>query len=106
LELSIEELQKLCTAESIVTTLHAAKRLEQRGIHLQDIIDCIISGEIIEQYPEDYPYPSCLILGNRNTGPLHVVIASNGEELFVITAYYPSGEQWESDLKTRKERLS
>ena len=22
-----------------------------------------MNGEIIEQYPDDYPYPSCLILG-------------------------------------------
>ncbi|MFG6337693.1 MAG: DUF4258 domain-containing protein [Lachnospiraceae bacterium] len=30
---------------------------------INDIIFCIHEGEIIEQYPDDYPYPSCLILG-------------------------------------------
>lgn len=104
MELSIEELQKLCSEETIVTTLHAAKRLEQRHINLGSIINCIMSGEVIEQYPDDYPYPSCLVLGNRDMeNPLHTVIASNGEMLFIITAYHPSAEQWENDLRTRKE---
>lgn len=105
MDLCIKELQKLCSPEKMVVTLHAAKRLEQRNLTLQNVIDCIMSGEIIEQYPDDYPYPSCLILGKQNNQvPLHAVIASNEEELFIITAYYPSEEQWEDDLKTRKEQ--
>ena len=63
-ELDILELRKLCTPQNIRITLHAAKRLEQRGIFLSDVIACIMNGEIIEQYPDDYPYPSCLILGS------------------------------------------
>lgn len=53
--LNIVELQKICTPDNIVITIHAAKRLEQRNIKLAEIIDCIINGEIIEQYPDDYP---------------------------------------------------
>ena len=74
-ELDILELRKLCTPQNIRITLHAAKRLEQRGIFLSDVIACIMNGEIIEQYPDDYPYPSCLILGsNLGNKFLHVVI--------------------------------
>jgi hypothetical protein len=63
-----------------------------------------MTGEIIEQYPNDYPYPSCLILGNKNTAtPLHTVISCNGEKLWIITAYFPSSEKWMDDLKTRRE---
>lgn len=106
MELSMDELRKLCTLEKIVITLHAVKRLEQRGIRSKDILDCVMSGEIIEQYPEDYPHPSCLILGFcGGKKPLHAVIASNGEQLWIVTAYYPSSEQWENDWKTRKEQV-
>lgn len=104
LELNLDELQKINTPENIVITIHAAKRLEQRGISLHEVMNCIQSGEIIEQYPEDYPYPSCLILGNLTTNrPLHAVIGANGNQLWIITAYYPSSEKWLGDLKTRKE---
>ena len=58
--------------------MHAAKRLEQRGISIKDVMNCIMHGEIIEQYPTDYPYPSCLILGvTVDDKFLHTVIGSN-----------------------------
>ena len=53
--LDILELRKLCIPKNIRITLHAAKRLEQRRIFLKDVIACIMNGEIIEQYPDDYP---------------------------------------------------
>lgn len=102
--LNIKELQKINLPENVVITIHAAKRLEQRGISLREVMNCIKSGEIIEQYPDDYPYPSCLILGNFATAkPLHAVIGSNNEQLWIITAYYPSPDKWRDDLKTRRE---
>lgn len=67
MELNIEDLQRICTPENIIITIHAAKRLEQRGIFLKEVMNCIMTGEIIEQYPDDYPYPSCLTFGNTNT---------------------------------------
>lgn len=104
MELTIEELQKICIPENIIMTMHAAKRLEQRGISLKEVMDCIMTGEIIEQYPDDYPYPSCLTLGNINTSkPLHTVVGTNGEQLWIVTAYYPAPEKWLDDFKTRRE---
>ena len=43
---SIEDIQKICSLENIEITLHAAKRLEQRGISLDDVIECIKVGKI------------------------------------------------------------
>lgn len=102
--LEILELRKLCIPENIEITLHAAKRLEQRNISINDVISCILTGEIIEQYPPDYPYPSCLVLGIslKNT-ILHVVAGTDLNTLWIITAYYPDKNKWSSDFKTRKE---
>jgi hypothetical protein len=105
MELDINELRKICSIENIEITMHAAKRLEQRNIKIDDVISCIQSGKIIEQYPDDYPYPSCLILGiSLNDSYLHVVVGSNLEILWIVTAYYPDPEKWEDDLATRKEK--
>lgn len=104
MELIIHDLQKLCDSEHITITLHAAKRLEQRGISLLDIINCIQTGEIIEQYPTDYPYPSCLVLGiSLNQQTLHVVVAKNDDMLWIVTAYYPDIAKWSPDFRVRKE---
>lgn len=105
MELNIESLKRICCLENIEITLHAAKRLEQRGILLADVINCIKDGKIIEQYSDDYPFPSCLILGlSVKKQYLHVVVGSNLETLWIVTAYYPDSEKWESDFKTRKEK--
>ena len=102
-ELKIEDLRTLCEKGLIVWTTHITMRLQERGIFPTDIINCIKSGDIIEQYPNDHPYPSCLILGINVSGEyIHSVIGLNGKELCFITAYYPTSDKWESDLKTRK----
>lgn len=33
---------------------------------------------------------------------LHIVIGSDGDTIFFITAYYPNTDKFEADLKTRK----
>ena len=90
--------------EKVFVTEHVAQRMRQRNIRYDDIISALMSGEVIESYPDDYPYPSALVLGYATDNAyLHVVCGSDGEYLWIITAYYPSEQQWEADMKTRKE---
>ena len=64
------------------------------------------NGQIIEEYPEDYPYKSFLILGKTSLNkPLHIVCAIINNMLWIITEYFPDPTQWEDDFKTRKEKL-
>jgi hypothetical protein len=102
--IDIAALRSLVSARCILWTEHLALRLRERGIKRGDVIACIQNGEIIEQYPEDMPFPSCLILGTAIEGkPLHVVCAFHPNvNCCMITAYYPNAEKWESDNKTRK----
>jgi hypothetical protein len=37
---------------------------------------------------------------------IHVVVGSNMETLWIVTAYYPDPNKWDTDNKTRKENLS
>lgn len=104
MELNFERIQKICHLESIQITIHAAKRLEQRGISIDDIVACILSGEIIEHYPTDYPFPSCLVLGlSIQQNVLHIVVGTDYTTLWIVTAYKPDSNKWQSDFKTRKE---
>ena len=100
----ISELQTMVSARRILWTEHLALRLRERGIKRTDIIASVQNGEIIEQYPNDLPFPSCLLSGFSEAGkPLHVVCALNpSNNCFIITAYYPNLDKWESDYKTRK----
>lgn len=102
---NIEDFRKLNKAENIVISLHAQLRLNERDISIDDVINAIDNGEIIEQYPKDFPFPSCLILGIAIQGKyIHVVVSMNDDKIYLITAYVPSTDKWEADLKTRKEK--
>ena len=102
--LEIDKIRKLILDRKIRWTNHSIIRLLQRNITQEDIENAIMTGEIIEQYDDSYPYPSCLIYGINLEGKIiHIVCGSNDTELWIITAYYPDNSEWESDLKTRKE---
>ena len=61
--------------------------------------------EIIEDYPNDRPLPSYLILGfAENQKPIHAVVAIDVDEqiIWVITVYSPSLREWEDGYKRRK----
>jgi hypothetical protein len=77
--------------------------MQERDIERIDIIDCIMNGKIIEQYPDAYPYPACLILGIVRNMPIHVVVGHGSGYIWVITAYKPNETEWTNDFSTRKE---
>lgn len=74
-------------------------------IRVEEVLEAIDTGEIIEEYPDDQPYPSCLIFGRtRAARPLHIVCAPvlTEQRLIVITIYQPDPARWEADFKRRK----
>ena len=103
--MNMEEYQAINSLDKIAVTKHARIRLEERGIRMDDIVKAIGNGEIIKEYSDDKPLPSCLILGkSMEDKPLHLVISRDEEFIYLITAYFPDSKQWEDDFKTRKER--
>jgi hypothetical protein len=96
---TIEDVRAYCIDDTIVLTEHLLTRMRQRKIRLEDIKYAIAEGEIIEQYPSGYPFPSCLI----NAENIHIVCSIGEGRLYVITAYRPSLEKWETGGKKRKE---
>ncbi len=101
--IDIKKLQWYYENDKVFVTAHATERFRQRGIKTKDIRHAVQTGEIIEQYPEDYPFPSCLLMGmSEDSQPIHVVMSDEGSASRIITAYFPDAEKWESDLKTRK----
>ena len=100
----IEDLQSLLESNNILWTTHCLQRMGERDIKRSDVKHCIQEGEIIEDYPNDFPNPSCLIFGTTLTNKvLHVVVGTDGNYLYIITAYYPSENKFESDMKTRRK---
>lgn len=96
-----------CADKRVIYTLHALDEMnaELELITTDDVRAIISQGNIIEEYPEDKRGHSCLMCGKTKTGrAVHVVCAPKGDYLAIITAYVPSLEKWDTDLKTRKKR--
>ena len=78
---------------------------ESGEIRDEEVFEAISTGKIIENYPEDKPYPSCLIYGRTTKNrPLHAVCAYSEDEKLsiVITVYQPNSERW-TDFSRRKK---
>ena len=101
--MNLEIYQKLCSESKILWTQHCLQRMQERDISRADVKNGIATGEIIEDYPEDYPNPSCLIFGyNVNGRILHIVAGCDNINIYIITAYYPDTKKFENDLRTGK----
>ena len=89
----------------IAITKHARIRLEERHIRIDDVVTAIKNGEIIKQYIDDKPLPSCLILGkDKNNKPIHLLISKDEEFIYLITAYYPNETIWNNDFNDRRKK--
>ena len=104
-ELSIKLLRELCDSGNVIWSDHIHKRLNERILNRKDVYNVLYNGKIIEQYPDDYPHPSCLISGKDLQGnPLHIVVACNGITVTMVTAYFPTEDKFEDNFETRKEK--
>lgn len=96
----IDKIQECFNTGKVVYTKHARDEMENEDfgeIKVNDVYEAILSGQIIESYPEDDPYPSCLIYGRTSEDiPLHIVSAYSKDDdiAIVITVYHPDPEKW------------
>ena len=82
-------------AGRIRITDHADEEAAAVGISIEQVLKTVSAGEIIEQYPDDKPYPSGLIYSDSK-GPLHSVWAYNETNSWavLITVYRPDPQRW------------
>jgi len=64
----------------------------------------LASRKVFEEYPDDEPYPSRLLLGWIGTRPLHIVAARNPvtEETSIVTVYEPEPDRWQEGFERRR----
>jgi hypothetical protein len=103
--LSIDHLRNVVAQGRIQWRKHVLQKLAERGISQGAVREVLLSGERVRDYAEDRPFPSALFLGYIGGKPLHVVAALDqmNKEVFIITAYEPSLDIFESDYRTRKK---
>jgi len=78
-------------------TDHADEEVQNDRLSYEEIFFSVFTGKLIENYPEDKPYPSCLVYGRTfKDEPVHSVWAYNEETQWavLITVYRPDPARW------------
>lgn len=104
--MDIRQIIDAIRCDRVRITDHADEEAHADRLLFDEIFFSVLQGEIIEDYPADKPYPSCLIYGNSFRGePIHTVWAYNEELKWVvlITVYRPDPQRW-ADWRTRRKR--
>ena len=95
--MNLGDIIRAVQAGRFLVTDHADEEARNDRLSLGEILASVEGGEVIEEYPRDYPYPSCLVLGfNAKGEPVHSVWAYNELTGFavLITVYRPDPERW------------
>ena len=104
----LNKIQECFKIERLYYSRHARDEMETEEsgeIKDEEVFEAVSTGKIIENYPDDEPYPSCLIYGETSKNrPLHIVCAHSEDDklAIIITAYQPNREKW-IDFSRRKK---
>ena len=100
----IDQLREKIRRGQLEYSLHAVRLMVTRNISPAEIAECVLAGEVIEDYPDDKYGPSCLVFGRTKGGrALHFQCSHPSRALVkVITAYEPDQVEWDETLKQRK----
>jgi len=92
-------------AERFRVTRHAHEEMVEEDITLDQVVEAMASGEILENYPQ-HRRGACGLLGGRTKSgrPLHIVCTTTTPLLIIITAYEPKLPKWVSPTQRRPAR--
>jgi hypothetical protein len=103
--MKIDDIVESIRNNRIRITDHADEEAQSDNLNYHEILFTVLQGEIIENYPVDTPYPSCLISGmTLGREPIHSVWAFNPDNKWsvLITVYRPDPNRWIDWKKRRK----
>lgn len=91
--------------KKLLFTSHALNQmnLSDRMILKEEVVKTILEGHVIEEYPDDSRGKSYLICSDKSGRMIHVVCAPKNEYLVIITAYVPTIDKWEENLRSRRK---
>jgi hypothetical protein len=76
----------------------------ERSIARDEVLSAVKLGELIDEYPDDEPFPSFLLLARVRERVLHLVVAQDPQsrQCYLVTVYAPNPDLWELDFRTRR----
>jgi len=91
----LEQIRAQADIENTRITQHAQQEMTEENITLDEVLEAIDTGQVLENYPEHRRGACCLINGvTKKDRPLHIVCTTAQPVLIIITVYEPKQPKW------------
>lgn len=91
----LEQIRAQADIENTRITQHAQQEMTEENITLDEVLEAIDTGRVLENYPEHRRGACCLINGvTKKDRPLHIVCTTAQPVLIIITVYEPKQPKW------------
>ena len=99
----LNRIQNQASVGNIRVTLHAQQEMVEEDVSLDDVLEAISQGQVLEDYPEHRRGACCLLNGVTREGrAIHVVCTSDQPTLVIITVYEPLWPKWVTPTQRRQ----
>lgn len=99
----LKRIRILARNERILFTRHAHQEMVNDDFSSDDVLQALLNGDLIENYPDHKRGPCCLLNSSASDDrPIHVVCGTGYPELVIITVYEPKRPKWISPSERRR----
>ncbi len=100
----ISRLHRQAETDALRVTTHAHQEMVEEGISIDDLIEVLLDGMLVENYPEHKRGPCALVCGRTALGRyIHIVCTSSQEIAIIITVYEPKPPKWPTPFERRNQ---
>ena len=98
----LDKLRGQARANNVRVTLHAHQEMIEESISLDEVLEAIADGQVVEDYAQHRRGPCCLLFGHTRAGrAIHVVCTTDRPTLIIITVYEPMLPKWITPTQRR-----
>ena len=103
LKSKMKQIRSDAITENFLVSFHAREEMANDKYLLSDVIDGLLNGEILEDYPKHKRGACCLVNGVTESGrPIHIVCTTEKSPMAIITVYEPKPPKFETPTKRRQ----
>jgi len=100
-DMNIEEIKRKIRDNRYAYTQHAETERRVDSLTFHQVEEALLTGKILEQYPDTGRGECCLVVGFSGNIPIHIVCGQRGEDIVIITLYIPGPPKF-ADPYTRR----
>jgi hypothetical protein len=79
---------------------HGDGERQNDNLTIAEVEEALLTGRILEQYPDTGRGESCLVVGFTKAGkPIHVVCGTRGERMSIVTVYIPTPPKFKNPFE-------